>query len=128
MQQRMPGRLQLIVEDDILEAKAGNLWADSSASGQEPLSLQNAPDRLFLRCERQTLTRLPKTGGVLFTIRTYSRTLRDVLVRPDGRDLAGRLAAASAALPDVTVSLLLPDPPPPPPRSPGHVHSLQPNS
>lgn len=95
--------LQLIVEDDILEAKAGTLWAEASASGQEPITLENAPERLFLRCERQTLTRLPKTGGVLFTIRTYSRTLREVLARPDGRALAGRLAAASAALPDVTV-------------------------
>ena len=95
--------LQLIVEDDILEAKAGNLWTDASASGQVPITLENAPERLFLRCERQTLTRLPRTGGVLFTIRTYSRNLREVLARPNGRSLAGRLAAASAALPDVTV-------------------------
>lgn len=99
-----PDLNQLIVEDDILEAKAGTLWAEASASGQESITLENAPERLFLRCERQTLTRLPKTGGVLFTIRTYSRTLREVLARPDGRALAGRLAAASAALPDVTVN------------------------
>ncbi len=113
--------MQLIVEDDILEAKAGNLWAEASASGQEAVTLDNAPDQLILRCERQTLTRLPKTGGVLFTIRTYSRTLRQVLCRPDGPQLAGRLAQASAALPDVTVR----PPPPPPPSLPPSTPSKQ---
>ena len=93
--------MQLILEDDILEAKAGNLWADSSASGQEPITLDNAPDRLFLRCERQTLTRLPKTGGVLFTIRTYNRTLRQVLARASrtsrspGKSPGGRARCAA---------------------------------
>ena len=87
--------MQLILEDDILAAKAGTLWSDTSASGQEPITLDNAPDRLFLRCERQTLTRLPQTGGVLFTIRTYNQTLRQVLARRDGQNLARRLPGSA---------------------------------
>lgn len=35
----------------------------------------NAGDRLWLRVERQTLTKLPDSGAVLFTIRTHQRPL-----------------------------------------------------
>ena len=35
------------------------------------INSNNAGDRVFLRCERQTLRRLPKTGWILFTIKTY---------------------------------------------------------
>lgn len=37
----------------------------------EGLTAHNAGERCFLRLERQTLTRLPETGGILFTIHTY---------------------------------------------------------
>ena len=39
-------------------------------------------DRCFFRIERQTLSRLPGTGGVLFTIRTYLAPLRELAADP----------------------------------------------
>ncbi|HJN92701.1 MAG TPA: DUF3445 domain-containing protein, partial [Dehalococcoidia bacterium] len=57
----------------------------------------NAGDRLWLRVERQTLRRLPRSGDVLFTIRIYVRPLRDLCDHPEE---AVRLAATLAALPD----------------------------
>ena len=38
--------------------------------------------RLYLRCERQTLSRLERTNAVLFTIRTYTRPLSELADRP----------------------------------------------
>lgn len=54
------------------------------------------PDKLFLRVERETLRRFPRTSSVLFTIRTYIRPLRHLVGRPDD---AGRLAEALERLP-----------------------------
>lgn len=57
------------------------------------------PTTLTFRLERQTLRRLPRTGGVLFTIRTYRVPLRDVVAAPDrARDLAATLRTATPAL------------------------------
>lgn len=53
-------------------------------------------DSVFLRIERQTLRRLPQSGDVLFTIRTYIRPLGDVA---RDQDAATRLAAAIENLP-----------------------------
>ena len=53
-------------------------------------------DRVFLRVERQTLRRLPASGDVLFTIRTYIRPLGEVA---QDEDAARRLAAAIENLP-----------------------------
>lgn len=53
----------------------------------EPFAL----DRLYLRCERQTLRRLPKSRAVLFTIRVYVDPLAALTERPD---LAADLHAA----------------------------------
>lgn len=55
------------------------------------------PDRLFLRVERETLRRFPRTSCVLFTIRTYIRPLRHLAGRPED---ARRLADALEHLPD----------------------------
>ena len=49
--------------------ETANLPADSS------LDATNAAERLWLRVERQTLHRLPACGGILFTIRTFRRSL-----------------------------------------------------
>ena len=57
----------------------------------------NAAKRLFLRVERQTLSRLPSSGFVLFTIRVHSYPLPQVVAQPGAAD---RLAAAVRALPD----------------------------
>jgi len=52
------------------------------------------PDDLWLRSERQTLRRLPRTGAILFTIRTQQVPLAAVAERPD---VAHRMAAAVRA-------------------------------
>ena len=57
----------------------------------------DAADRLFLRVERETLRRFPRTGAVLFTIGTTVRPLSHLAERPDD---ARRLAQALNAFPD----------------------------
>jgi hypothetical protein len=46
------------------------------------LSAGEAADALFLRSERQTIRRLPQTGGVLFTIRIWREPLSALLADP----------------------------------------------
>ncbi len=53
-------------------------------------------DDLVVRIERETLRRFPRTGAVLFTIRTYTRPLRDVAA---GEPM-NRLLEALATMPD----------------------------
>lgn len=60
------------------------------------ITAANAALRLFLQVERQTLSRLPDSGFVLFTIRVHSYPLTRVLAQPGA---AARLAAALRALP-----------------------------
>lgn len=50
---------------------------------QEPITPENAGERLQTRCERETLSRFPKTGAILFTIRTHMRKLNTFEGRPD---------------------------------------------
>jgi hypothetical protein len=40
-------------------------------------------DEVFVRVERQTLRRLPRTGGALFTIRVWLAPLRDLAQEPE---------------------------------------------
>ena len=56
----------------------------------------SAGARLWLRVERQTLSRLPADGFVLFTIRVHSYPLRRVAAQPGA---AARLAEAVRAMP-----------------------------
>ena len=51
-------------------------------------------DQVWLRSERQTLVRLPRTGAVLFTIKTQLCPAPDLASRPD---VAGALAATLRA-------------------------------
>lgn len=44
--------------------------------------------KVFLRCERQILTRLPKTQALLFTIRTYLTPLSQIRKEPRALELA----------------------------------------
>ena len=58
--------------------------------------LVKTPDELWIRMERQTLRRLPKTGGILFTIRGHQQPLPEYLSRSkqiaqDTRTLVERL-------------------------------------
>lgn len=57
------------------------------------------PDALWLRSERQTLRRLPRTGAILFTIRTQQVPLAAVAERPEvARGLAAAIEAWSPEL------------------------------
>ena len=71
-------------------------WLEDRPDGEAFAGLTdgNAGERLFVRCERQTLRRLPETGAILFTIGVYLAplgTLSDANV--------GRLAEALATIP-----------------------------
>lgn len=55
-------------------------------------------DRMYLRAERQTLTALPETGDVLFTIRTYVESLNGTATRhPEFRTHLGQTLATTSA-------------------------------
>lgn len=56
----------------------------------------------FLRCERQTLYRLPKSGAIVFSIHTYRYPIRQLKEEGCGEDLA----AAIEGLEDGNVPLM----------------------
>jgi len=67
-------------------------------TGLDPsFTAANAGARLFLRVERQTLSRLPQSGFVLFTIRVHTYPLSRVAAQPGA---AARLAEAVRAMPE----------------------------
>jgi hypothetical protein len=45
---------------------------------QSLITAENAGDRCFLRVEKQTLSRMPKSGHILFTIHTHQSCLADL--------------------------------------------------
>lgn len=47
------------------------------------INAKNAGKQIFIRCERQTLRRLPETGWILFTIKTYLDEVSKLLDFPD---------------------------------------------
>ncbi|NJM49950.1 MAG: DUF3445 domain-containing protein [Sphingomonadales bacterium] len=53
------------------------------------LTPENAGERLFIRCERQTLRRLPKSGAILFTIGVYVEALSRL-----GKEALAKVASA----------------------------------
>jgi hypothetical protein len=59
----------------------------------------NAGERCHLRVERQTLSRLPETRGILFTIHTYVTPIADVIsAEPQAR--AQRIAGVLRTMPE----------------------------
>lgn len=66
-----------------------------------PITIADIGKRLFLRSERQTLRRLPVTGAILFTIRTYQCPVAEVAAQPA---LAATLADALASMPAETLA------------------------
>jgi len=62
----------------------------------EHVTADNAGETLFLRVERQTLRQLPRTGAVVFSIRTYVYPLAAIATDPE---VAARLASAVRGLP-----------------------------
>lgn len=85
-----------------LNAKGGN----ESKGGHGPrgvfTDLTNSttavdPSHVRMRVERQTLRRLPRTGAIVFGIRTYLTPLEDLASEPE---VPGRLASAIRSWPE----------------------------
>jgi hypothetical protein len=61
------------------------------------ITVENAGDKLWIRMERQTLRRLPRTRDILFTIRVHVRPLCELVTRPDR---AAELASTIRSMPE----------------------------
>lgn len=85
-----------ILDDPTLFQPAGKWRVEDNAA----ITPDNAGASLYLRVERQTLRRLPRSGAILFGIRVHVYRLDRVITTPA---LAERLAAAVRALPDEIV-------------------------
>ena len=82
-----------IVDDPALFQPAGHFRAGPNHA----VTASNAGTTLWLRVERQTLTRLPTSGDVLFTIRTLREPLAGTAAQPAR---AARLAALVRSMPE----------------------------
>ena len=80
----------------------GEEFPEGQATGHREgrRKLENAvtPEMIVMRTERQTLRRLPKTGAILFTIRTYTTPVVKLVEEPG---VPSRLASAVRSWPDV---------------------------
>jgi hypothetical protein len=95
-----PGKLAMrlnwsLLDDPTLFQLGGKFREDHNPA----ITPENAGERLFVRVERQTLSRLPTSGAVLFTIRVHVYPLATIVDRPE---IAARLAEAVRALPPET--------------------------
>jgi hypothetical protein len=90
-------RLNWSVLDDPTMYQPTGKWREATNTAITP---DNAGNTLYLRVERQTLTRLPRTNAVLFGIRVHSYKLASAITKPA---IAARLAEAVRALPEATV-------------------------
>lgn len=73
---------------DDFERRQSTAAPPAEAAGTAPVD----PREVYLRSERQTLRRLPRTGAVVFTIRVYQTPVVDVAREPG---VPGRLASAA---------------------------------
>lgn len=94
-----PTLFQPLSEADIYAAlqgqvKTSNQHLDVNGTFQRGI---NVGSRMYTRCERETLMRLPKTDAILFTIRTYVRPLTVFESRPL---LAQQMVRALETLPE----------------------------
>lgn len=89
-------RLNWSVMDDASLFQPGGT---GRAAHHPAVTPRNAGETLFLRVERQTLRRLPRSGAVLFGIRVHVYGLAAAIRRADD---AARLAEAVGALPEDT--------------------------
>jgi dimethylamine monooxygenase subunit A len=90
-------RLNWSVLDDAAMYQPAGKWREATNTG---VTAENAGNTLYLRVERQTLTRLPQSGAVLFGIRVHSYPL---IAAISTATAAARLAEAVRALPEETV-------------------------
>lgn len=72
-------------------------WPDAQAFSAE-MARTDLGDLLHFRVERQTLTKLPESGDVVFTIRTYVRSLAELAAPGTSRNLAAALRSADEEL------------------------------
>jgi hypothetical protein len=95
-----PGKLAMRLNWSLLENPAlfqlgGKFREDHNAA----ITAENAGEQVFVRVERQTLSKLPTDGAVLFTIRVHVYPLARIVERAE---IAARLADAVRALPQET--------------------------
>ena len=50
---------------------------------KEPITAENAGQRLWTRVERQAVFRLPKSGAILFSVHTFVKPLHRLEARPE---------------------------------------------
>ncbi len=95
-----PGRLVERFNWSVLDDPALFQPGGHGRTARDPaFTAGNAGEKLWLRVERQTLSRLPGTTAILFTIKILQRPLAAVAADPA---VAGRLAEAVRALPEET--------------------------
>ncbi|CAM6093039.1 unnamed protein product [Calypogeia fissa] len=87
-----PTLFQPMTEEDIYGALQGRI-----RELDDQITVSTAGTRLFTRCERETLMRLPRTGAILFTIRTYIKPLSVFEPRPA---LAAKMVQGLRAFPE----------------------------
>jgi dimethylamine monooxygenase subunit A len=85
-----------VLDDPALFQLGGKFRSDRNHA----VTAENAGERLFVRAERQTLSRLPASGAVLFTIRVHVYPLQRIVAQAE---IAVRLAEAVRVLPEETV-------------------------
>lgn len=69
----------------------------NSSAPYRPSTYQPKVEDIYFRTERQTLRRLPRSGGVLFTIRTYHDPVVRLAQEPG---VPGRMASALRSWPE----------------------------
>ena len=74
-------KFQPLVEEDIAQVNAGANLNEKWVS--EPITAENAGERLVTRMERETFKRFPRTKAILFTIRTHMKPLNNFEGKPD---------------------------------------------
>ena len=69
------------------------------SASELPITSKNAGDQVYMRCERQTLRRLPNTGWILFTIKTYLDKVSKLHKHPkEVQNLSSLLRSAPTSL------------------------------
>ncbi|HTU56204.1 MAG TPA: DUF3445 domain-containing protein [Acetobacteraceae bacterium] len=95
-----PGRLVERFNWSILDDPALFQPGGHGRTEHDPaFTARNAGERLWLRVERQTLSRVPGASAILFTIKVHQTPIEAIAGEPA---IAGRLAEAIRALPEET--------------------------
>jgi hypothetical protein len=84
------GELFCLAGNHMTEAEASSIAAKENEKEEQAEQKEEAIDlsKTFVRCERQTLHRLPKTGAVVFAFKTYMYPLHEIRDEGSGEVLA----------------------------------------